>query len=134
MTLKSLGWTALCVCIGAVTVTAFSPGSQPTTNQAHVQPPAVSESTPTILSVTGGSPGGYASVEVRTNPGADCSIRYVTPHGTISRAAGLVNQTADSDGNVSWTWKIGSHTEPGTGSVTVTCNGSSATTAISIGQ
>jgi len=133
--LKSIGWCALCVCLGAVTVTAFSRGSQPTT-QSDMRSFAASPNTigVTIVSINAGSPGGYAGITVQTTPGAECSIQYITPHGTISRAAGLMNQTADSDGKVSWTWKIGSNTEPGTGSVTVTCNGEYATTPIEIYQ
>lgn len=86
----------------------------------------------TFVSVHGANPGGYASINVETAPGAECSIRYVTPHGTISRAKGLDNQIADSDGKLTWTWNIGSKTEPGKGTVTVTCNGSTASTPIEI--
>jgi hypothetical protein len=135
VSLKSIGWCSLCVCIGAVSITALSRGGQPAiqpVNQTATASPGTNGVT--IVSVNGASPGGYASVTVQTTPGAECSIRYVTPHGTVSRAKGLGNQNADSDGKASWTWKIGSKTEPGTGSVTVTCNGESATTAIVIGQ
>ncbi len=126
---KSLGWCALCICLGAVTVTAFSRGGSPAT-QTTAAAPRTSEIT--FVSVHGANPGGYASVTVETASGAECSIRYVTPHSTISRAKGLGNQIADSDGKVTWTWKIGSKTEPGKGSVIVTCNGSTATTSITI--
>jgi hypothetical protein len=131
MRLNSIGWCAVCVCIAAVAVTAFSWGGQPTT-QPDKQLSAASSNGITFVSVNGASPDGYASVTIQTTPSAECSIRYVTPHGTISRAVGLVDQTADSGGKVSWTWKIGSKTEPGTGNVTVTSNGSSATAEIKI--
>ena len=135
MSLKAIGWFALYVCLGAVTVTAFSRGSAPTmqiVNQTATALP--SSSRIAFVSVEGASPGGYASVTIQASSGAQCSIRYVTPHGTISRAKGLENQTADPNGKVTWTWKIGSKTEPGTGSVTVTSNGASATAQIHVGQ
>jgi hypothetical protein len=69
---------------------------------------------------------------VQTIPGASCSIVYVTPAGTVSEAQGLGNKTAGENGRVSWSWKIGSNTRPGTGRVTVTCNGISATAQIQI--
>jgi hypothetical protein len=129
--MKVLGWCALCVCVGGVAVSTLSLGGQSATQPAS-QSTAVPSTKITFLSVNGASPGGYASVTIQTNPGADCSIRYVTPHGTISQARGLENQSADADGKVSWNWKIGSKTEPGNGGVTVTCNGQSATADITI--
>jgi len=76
MSLKVIGWSALYVCLGAVTVTAFSPGSAPNTqtvNQTVTVPP--SSSRIAFVSVEGASPGGYANVTVQASPGAKCSIR-----------------------------------------------------------
>jgi hypothetical protein len=134
MSLKAIGWFALYVCLGAVTITAFSPGSAPATQSTNQTIAASRASGVTFVAANGANPGGYASITVQTTPGAECSIRYVTPHGTISQAKGLENQTADSNGKVTWTWKIGSKTEPGTGSVTVTSNGASVTAQIQVGQ
>ena len=57
-----------------------------------------------------------------TSPGATCSasVRYAS--GTISTAAGLTPQpVAASTGGVSWTWKVGTNTKPGTSLATVSC-------------
>jgi hypothetical protein len=133
--LGTVGWCALCACLGAVTVTAFSRGGAPSAQAISRSVAASSDSDRVaFISVKGASPGGYASVTIQASPGTECSIQYVTPHGTVSRAKGLESQTTDSDGQASWTWKIGTHTEPGTGSVAVACNGESATTPIEIGQ
>jgi hypothetical protein len=86
-----------------------------------------------ITSVSGGRPGGRASVSVQTTPGASCSISYRTPAGTPSTAQGLTPRVADSSGVVTWTWDIGISTRPGTGTVTVTCNGASTSSPIQIG-
>lgn len=89
--------------------------------------------TVTFVSVQGGPPGGTASVTVQTAANAYCSIAYYTPKGSRSVAQGLEDKTAGGDGRVSWSWKIGTNTAPGTGTVIVSCNGVSATANITIG-
>jgi len=96
-------------------------------------PPPAAAAGVTFTSVVGGRPGAVASASVQTSAGASCSIVYVTPAGTTSTAQGLYSKTADSAGNVSWTWNIGSRTRPGVGTVTVTCGGASASSPIAIG-
>jgi hypothetical protein len=76
-----------------------------------------------IVSVSGAPPGGLASVVARTSPNATCTLEYVTPSGSASRAVGLALQTADGDGQVSWSWRIGVATRRGAGQVAVTCDG-----------
>ncbi len=85
-----------------------------------------------FVSVDGAPPNGTASVTVQTTTGASCAIQYTTPSGNISTALGLVNRTADGSGAVSWSWKIGPTTRPGSGTVKVTCNGQTATASINI--
>jgi hypothetical protein len=70
---------------------------------------------------------------VQTAPGVRCAITYVTPAGTNSTAAGLTPKAADATGVVSWAWLIGGNTRRGTGTVTVTCDGMTARTPITIG-
>ena len=108
-----------------------SPNPQPPT----VMPIPTPSSNPsvTFLSVNGAPPGGIASVNVRTSPNASCSIHYITPRGVVSPARELIPKTADANGLVSWSWRIGDNTPLGTGAVTVTCNGQSSTTYITIG-
>jgi len=95
--------------------------------------PAPASSGVRFVAVQGTSPGRNASVTVQAAASARCSIRYITPLGTNSTAAGLVSQTADASGSASWTWLIGGNTTRGTGSVTVTCNNASASSPIQIG-
>jgi len=90
------------------------------------------KTTVTFVKVQGASPGHYATVTVETTPNAKCSIVYTTPSGRTSTAAGLDDETSDGKGEASWTWLIGGRTNPGTGTITVTCNGVSATSDISI--
>lgn len=70
---------------------------------------------------------------VQTAPGANCAIWYVTPLGAPSAAQGLVNTSADAAGRASWSWAIGTATRPGMGQVTVTCNGTGASSPVQIG-
>lgn len=74
--------------------------------------------------------GSTARLVASTSAGASCSIRYVTGKGTVSKAQGLTAKKADQKGTASWSWKIGTGTAPGTGNVTVTCGGVSASTKI----
>jgi len=104
--------------------------SQPTTSQVQ---PTASASGFTLTQLT--SPvgrGGNVSATIRTAAGAACSIGYVTPSGNKSTAQGLVSETADANGVCAWTWKISSSTKPGTGTVTITANGSTQSFPIAI--
>lgn len=76
--------------------------------------------------------GDEASVTVLWRPGAQCEIKYRTPSGTVSRAAGLSPVVLDSAGRGGWTWNVSARTSPGTGSVTVTCGSQEVSAAIEI--
>jgi hypothetical protein len=70
------------------------------------------------------SVGSNATVRIQTLASASCFLSYATPSGTDSEAAGLGETTADAKGVCSWTWKIGSKTKPGEGSLSITANDS----------
>lgn len=115
--------------------TVTAPSSAPPAAATALQPvPLPSSGEVNLVSVSGGGIGGTATLVVQAPPGASCTITYTTPAGTLSTAAGLVPRTANTSGQVSWTWTIGSSTRPGMGSVTVSClPGGSVTTPITIG-
>ncbi len=109
-----------------------APPPAPTQAPAPTSPPPPPASL-TITSITSPvRPGQTATLRATTQPSASCSITYTTPAGTVSEAQGLVPKTADSSGNVSWSWVIGTRTGPGTGTVRVTCAGQTATAQIVI--
>jgi hypothetical protein len=112
-----------------------TPSPPPTEPPATAAPVPTKPATPSVefVSVQGGRPGQRASVTVSTAPGAQCSLDYQTPAGTSSTAQGLGPKSADATGMVSWTWLIGGNTRPGTGSVSVACGGTRATSPIQIG-
>jgi hypothetical protein len=64
-------------------------------------------------------PGATASLTAQTIPGAACTIKVYTKSGTSS-AKGLVPKVADGSGRVSWTWKVGPNTTPGTWRIVIT--------------
>jgi len=67
--------------------------------------------------------GANATLVALTSPGATCSASVTYASGTVSTAAGLQTQpVAGSSGSVSWTWKVGSSTKPGTSTATVNCS------------
>lgn len=120
-------------------VPTSSPTPRPTSTPTPVPPTATPAPSPTpvpsgvtFLSITGGPPGAMATASVQTAPGAACTIQFTRPLGTISTAQGLTPKTADASGKVDWTWKIWELSETGTGSVTVTCNGISASAPLEI--
>lgn len=82
--------------------------------------PAPQEVALQIVSVT--SPvraGSYATLVAETEAGADCTITVYYKSGP-SEAAGLAPKSADGDGRVSWTWKVGTRTTPGSWRIVVT--------------
>lgn len=86
-----------------------------------------------VISVTSPvRPGANATLSANTTPGAQCTITVNYKSGP-STASGLQTKTADSQGNVSWTWKVGANTTTGTWQiiVTATSQGSTVTTLTS---
>ncbi len=73
-----------------------------------------------IVSVTSPIGKGYtATLRAKTVPEAYCTITVYYKSGP-SRASGLYSKTADGDGNVSWSWKVGTRTTPGSWRIVVT--------------
>jgi hypothetical protein len=67
------------------------------------------------------SPNSQARLVAKTLPGADCTITVIYSSGP-SKAQGLEPTPADDEGNVSWTWKVGVRTTPGSWKVTVSAS------------
>jgi hypothetical protein len=75
--------------------------------------------------------GSNATLQVTTTANTSCSIEVDYKSGR-STAAGLVTKNSDGAGNVSWTWKVGANTTPGSWPITVTCGDGSAQTHITV--
>ncbi len=67
------------------------------------------------------SPNSQVTLRAKTQPGADCRIAVFYSSGP-SEADGLESKKANSNGSVSWTWKVGPKTSPGEYRVVVTAN------------
>lgn len=94
--------------------------TEPTTPEPEPEPEP--ELSLEIISVT--SPidrGSEATLMAKTAPRAECSIVVHYKSG-ISEAVGLESKTADAEGNVSWSWKVGSRTTPDTYRIVVTAS------------
>jgi len=75
-----------------------------------------------IVSVTTPIGQGYtATLKAETLPGAQCTIAVYYKSGK-STASGLYPKEADSQGNVSWSWKVGTRTTPGSWRIVVTAS------------
>lgn len=67
------------------------------------------------------SAGSNARLTIQTMPDAFCTISVIYKSGP-SQAAGLGPQNANSSGQASWSWKVGSRTSSGTWRINVNCN------------
>ena len=75
-----------------------------------------------IVSVSSPIGKGYtATLQALTVPEAYCTITVYYKSGPSS-ASGLYGKTADSQGNVSWSWKVGTRTTPGSWRIVVTAS------------
>jgi beta-lactamase superfamily II metal-dependent hydrolase len=127
---------------GTVVVTSNGQNYQVSTNGGPRAPPAtpapaiVATARPALSALTlditnVSSPvsrGGLGEVDAITVPGATCKITVYYKSGP-STAKGLSPQTADENGNCSWSWTVASRTTPGTWRIVVmaTLNGKSIT-------
>lgn len=68
------------------------------------------------------SPNEKVTFTIQGAPNTEYKIGVYYKSGA-STADGLENKTSDSSGNVSWSWKIGGSTEPGTYRITVNGGG-----------
>jgi competence protein ComEC len=91
------------------------------------QPTTTSELSIIVVSLTSPiAPGQRATLIIQTTPGADCTIAVYYKSGR-SQAQGLGPQTATADGGVTWSWKVGTSTTPGTWRIVVTATFSGQT-------
>ncbi len=103
--------------------------SDPTAAPVAQQP---SSGTVKFIAVNGVPRGNRASATVQAPPGVTCSIEYTVPSGRSSTAQGLDPKTVGSGGTISWNWLISGNTGRGTGTITVTCGGTTISSPITI--
>ena len=70
--------------------------------------------------------GSKATLSVTGTPGVTYSIA-VYYSSSVSAAKGLEPKSADSNGNVSWSWRVGSRTKPGKHKIVISGGGESIT-------
>lgn len=75
--------------------------------------------------------GNYASIAAKTQARVSCAITVTYKSGR-STAAGLTRKAASSTGAVSWSWKVGTNTTPGSWPVVITCGGATARTVVNV--
>lgn len=99
-----------------------SPAPVPQPNPAPVE-----EDKLAVISLTETvSAGETASVAIRGKPHTQYSITVTYKSGP-SKAAGLETKTTGADGRVTWSWKVGTRTTPGTYPITISGGGESIT-------
>jgi micrococcal nuclease len=119
----------------ATTQSQASPAASETASTSSTPATTVSTFPGTAIAFVNGpltaGQGSNATLQVRTDPNTLCSIEVDYKSGP-STAAGLLPKTSDSAGNVSWTWKVGANTTPGSWPITVTCGDASRQTRITV--
>ncbi len=85
--------------------------------------PVTSSGAVTITSIVSSiSPGSYETLSAHASRANEsCSLSVVLPSGYTSEASGLGRAPTNAAGNVTWNWRIGTSTDPGTARATVAC-------------
>jgi len=79
------------------------------------------------------APGGYESLTAHTSgAGQSCALSVVLPSGYESESSGLGTTMANASGNLSWRWRIGTSTDPGTATATVICGATKVSRSFTI--
>ena len=95
--------------------------------QISTSTPSSGELDVSVISITSPlKPGSQATLEIQGKPNTeyDITVKYASGAST---ASGLEPKTADSDGKVSWSWKVGSQVKAGIYTATITSGGKSLT-------
>jgi hypothetical protein len=103
------------------------PAAAPAPSNTATSPAPTNATTARIVSVT--SPvkrGSTASLVAQTDAGAACNLAVTLPSGSQSASSGLGTANADGSGRVSWSWRTGSNTTPGTAHAKVSCGSANA--------
>lgn len=77
------------------------------------------------------TPGSYATITIHAIPSTTADIEVDYKSGP-SHAHGLVSETVGSNGEVSWTWKVGTRTTPGNWPVIITDAGKTLTETLHV--
>lgn len=77
--------------------------------------------------------GSYVSLTITTEHARDtCSLSITLPSGYASHASGLGDAAADTARHITWSWRIGTSTSPGTATIHITCGSVSRSRNFSI--
>jgi len=113
-------------------LSAFVGGVTPTSASASSPPVAGRDVSITSLT-TPIAPGQSASLRAHSSrPHDECSLTVVLASGYASASKGLGPASANAQGDVAWTWLIGTRTGAGTARATVTCSAGTATATFDV--
>jgi len=76
--------------------------------------------------------GEKATVSITGEPDTEYILTVYYASGNKSTAGGLGAAVSDTEGHVSWTWRIGNNTKPGTGRLVITGAGETYETAFEV--
>jgi phosphatidylserine/phosphatidylglycerophosphate/cardiolipin synthase-like enzyme len=83
--------------------------------------------------ITSIAPGSYETLRAHSAKASDsCDLAVTLPSGDSSESRGLGHATASAAGIVTWNWRIGTSTDPGTATAAVTCTAGSTSRSFTI--
>lgn len=90
------------------------------TTEIETDPPELSQGTLVLVSLTESvKRGNMATISVKGLPNTEYSITVT--YSSVSTAKGLENKVSDGEGNISWSWRVGSRTKPGKYKIEIQC-------------
>jgi cardiolipin synthase len=109
--------------VGAVRRTFDADFSEGAPLHAPSSAPVTSSGGVTITSIVSSlSPGSYETLSAHASRAHEtCTLSVVSPSCYANEANGLGTATTNAAGNVTWNWRIGTSTDPGTAHATVAC-------------
>ena len=113
---------------------APSVSSSPLTSVASTTPVSSASVEKQEITVTNNAAipaGSNATISIHGAPNTEYSIAVYYSSGK-SKAEGLHAKTSDASGNVSWTWKVGTKTKPGTYKVIIVGGNQTIETSITV--
>lgn len=113
--------------------TTAAPTTKATTAPTTTKSTEGSSSSPIVITGASStvSPGEFASITIKATPNTPYDINVYYSSG-VSESQDLYDKTSDSEGVVSWTWKVGTRTKPGTYRILIKGNGETITTYFTV--
>jgi hypothetical protein len=112
---------------------AVSPAALTTTAAAESPQGATAETIPVdIVNISDAHPGDDIEVTIKTKPGIEVNILFISPSGSKSAYPKDNTRVAGEDGTITWHWNINSHVPSGEATLTFTPTGGTPDSVVTV--